>query len=226
MIRTRYMVGWFIGILISMTSCGPKIVDRPIIFDDLRKELSLQYLRDHYGLEQDSPVIDPQMIVVHWTAIPTLEGSFNAFRDPELPHSRTEIAGAGSLNVSTHFLVDRDGTIYRLMLETMMGRHVIGLNHVAIGIENVGGTSDAPLTEKQLKSNVRLIEYLTKKYNIQYLLGHYEYQHFEDHELWLERNQSYRTIKTDPGKGFMKALREETSHLEFEPVPKKNGNED
>lgn len=222
MIIRRYIVGWFIALLMLMTSCGPKIVDRPIIFDELRKELSLQYLRERYGLEQASPAIDPQMIVVHWTAIPTLEGSFTAFRDPQLPRSRTEIAGAGSLNVSTHFLVDRDGTIYRLMPETFMGRHVIGLNHVAIGIENVGGTLDTPLTEKQLKSNVRLIEYLTGKYDIQYLLGHYEYQHFEDHELWLERNQGYRTTKTDPGKGFMKALREATSHLEFEPIPKKN----
>lgn len=209
-----------------MPSCGLKIIDRPIIFNELRKELSLQYLKEHYGLNQISPEIDPQMIVVHWTAIPTLDGSFSAFEDPELPRSRTEIAEAGSLNVSTHFLVDRDGTIYRLMPETLMGRHVIGLNHVAIGIENVGGTSATPLTEEQLKSNIRLIKYLNRKYNIKYLLGHYEYQHFEDHVLWLEQNEGYRTTKTDPGRGFMKTLRKATSDLNFKPIPKKNDNEE
>lgn len=179
-------------------------------------------MKEHYGLQQEEPRIDPKMIVLHWTAIPTLKKSFKAFQNPRLPGSRTEISGAGSLNVSTQFLVDRDGKIYRLMPETTMGRHVIGLNHVAIGVENVGGTAETPLTKEQLEASIWLVKYLKSKYDIDYVIGHHEYQNFEEHELWLEKDEGYRTTKSDPGEEFMKKVRAATKHLDFKPVPIKN----
>ena len=203
--------------------CGSiKIIDKPIVFNEEREQLSLQYIKDRYLLERDTPIVDPKIIVLHWTAIPTLEASFNAFKNPKLPDSRDEIRGAGSLNVSAHFLIDRDGKIYRLMPETLMGRHVIGLNYSAIGVENVGGTNTTPLTANQLKANVWLVKYLKSKYDIQYLIGHYEYTNFENHELWLEQDEDYRTQKTDPGVEFMTEVREATKNLNFKQVPKKN----
>ena len=48
--------------------------------------------------------------------------------------------------------MDRDGAVYRLMPETWMARHTIGLNRVAIGIENVGGPR-WPLTPEQLRAD-------------------------------------------------------------------------
>lgn len=201
-------------------ACGPskKIVDRPITFDDERIELTKEYLSSRYGLEQDSPTIVPKMIVLHWTAIPTLEQSFNAFRQTTLP-SRPEIAKASPLNVSSQFLVDLDGTIYRLMPETTMARHVIGLNHAAVGVENVGGTEGVPLTKAQVKSNIWLVKYLSKKYPIEYLIGHYEYTNFEGHELWLEVDDGYRTKKTDPGEDFMEAVKKGTRKLHLKSAP-------
>ena len=207
--------------LIGLVSCkSSKIVDKPIDFKQDRIDLTLEYMSDRYGLDLDTPKIDPKMIVLHWTAIPTLEASFNAFKRSKLPQSREAISGASRLNVSAHFLVDRDGTIYRLMPETLMARHVIGLNHTAIGVENVGGTPETPLTDAQLKSNIWLVKYLKKKYDIDYLIGHYEYTRFEDHELWLEVDESYRTQKTDPGKKFMEDVRKAVRDLNFKPVPK------
>lgn len=209
----------FLIFFLVLTSCaGPQIIDKPINFNEKREELSLQYMKERYGLVQDTPVIDPKMVVIHWTAINDLDSSFRAFEDPELPGHRGEISGAGSLNVSAHFLVDRDGIIYRLMRETTMARHVIGLNHTAIGIENVGG-SDARLTGEQLKANEKLIRYLNKKYDLDYLIGHYEYRLFEGHELWLEVDEGYRTQKTDPGIDFMSRLRNELNDLDFKPLP-------
>lgn len=206
-----------------ITGCAsPKIIDKPIVFNEKREELSLKYLKDRYGLEQEVPEIDPKMIVLHWTAIPDFERSFNAFRPPELPGHRSEISDAGNLNVSAHFLVDRDGSIYRLMPETTMARHVIGLNHSAIGVENVGGTADTPLTEAQLKANIKLVKYLNRKYDIEYLLGHYEYTNFEGHDLWLEVDETYRTQKTDPGREFMARVRKAVENLNFKPVPQKH----
>ncbi|MFD1096741.1 N-acetylmuramoyl-L-alanine amidase [Salegentibacter chungangensis] len=209
-------------LLLVLSGCAsPKIIDKPVVFNEARKELSLQYMKDRYGVQKEEPQIEPKMIVLHWTAIPDFESSYNAFKDPELPGHRDEIAGAGSLNVSAHFLVDRDGKIYRLMPETTMARHVIGLNHAAIGVENVGGTKDTPMTEAQVKANIRLVKYLDKKYDIDYLLGHYEYTNFEGHELWLEKDEGYRTEKTDPGEEFMTKVRKAVKNLNFKPVPQK-----
>jgi|TARA_B110000046_G_scaffold177275_1_gene203853 N-acetylmuramoyl-L-alanine amidase len=185
----------------------PKIIDQPISFDEQRIELTLEYLVSHYGLIQIKPTISPRMVVVHWTAIPTMEATFNTFNPSTLPNARAEIQSAGALNVSSQFLVDIDGTIYRLMPETTMARHVIGLNHCAIGIENVGPGQDGKLTEAQLEANVILITYLQKKYPIEFVIGHYEYQDFVDHPLWLEKDAGYRTEKIDPGVEFMEDLR-------------------
>lgn len=200
-------------------SVNREIVDKPIIFDEERKELTLEYMSDHYGLIQDEPVIAPKMVVLHWTVIPTLEKSYQAFELPTLPDWRPEISSASGLNVSSQFLVDQDGTIYRLMPETTMARHVIGLNHCAIGIENVGGTGDTKLTRAQLRSNKWLVKYLKSKYDIDYVIGHYEYTLFEDHELWLEKDEGYRTVKTDPGEKFLKRVKRATKKLNFKPTP-------
>ncbi len=102
-----------------------------------------------------------------------------------------------------------------------MARHVIGLNHTAIGVENVGGTEDLPLTKAQIKANTWLVKYLNKKYPIEYLIGHYEYTNFEDHELWLEMDEGYRTKKNDPGEDFMNAIRKRTEKLNLKSAPAK-----
>ena len=216
----RYLT--IIFFFLAFVSCrSSRIIDKPIIFDKERESLTLEYLSERYGLEQESPTIVPKIVVLHWTAIPTFERSFKAFVNSTLPNWRPELVDISGLNVSSQFLVDRDGVIYRLIPETIMARHVIGLNHAAIGIENVGGTKDTPLTKAQLKSNIWLVEYLAKKYDIQYLIGHYEYTNFENHALWLEVDDGYRTKKTDPGKDFLNKVKKATKGLNFKPTPNK-----
>jgi len=213
---------WFLSVLF-LFSCNTskKIISKPIIFDNARTELTLEYLDNHYGLHQEKPAITPKMIVLHWTAIPTLEKTFEAFNNPTLSNSRPDIKSVSALNVSSQFVVDQDGTIYSLMPETTMARHVIGLNHCAIGVENVGGTKDKPLTKKQINANIWLVKYLTKKYDIDYLIGHYEYTNFEGTDLWLEKDAGYRTKKTDPGEDFLNAVKEGTKILHLKSAPKK-----
>ncbi|WP_299528645.1 N-acetylmuramoyl-L-alanine amidase [uncultured Lutibacter sp.] len=200
-------------------SINTKIVDKPIIFDDERELLTLEYMQERYGIEKKSSIIEPKMIVLHWTSIPTLQKTFEAFEQSKISSHRPDVKNASALNVSSQFVVDQDGTIYRLMPETTMARHVIGLNHCAIGIENVGGTKDKPLTKAQLKSNMKLVKYLASKYNIEYLIGHYEYTNFVGHELWLEKDASYRTKKTDPGKDFLENVKMGTKKLNFKTTP-------
>lgn len=216
-------IGLIVFIISVIWSCNVQktIVDRPIVFDEERIALTKEYLSQRYNLEQETAEIVPKMIVLHWTAIPTLNKSFEAFEKSTLPNWRPDIESVSGLNVSSHFLVDQDGTIYRLMPETTMARHVIGLNHCAIGVENVGGTKETPLTRKQLKANIFLVEYLATKYNIEYVIGHQEYTQFEGHPLWLEVDDGYRTEKTDPGMDFMKKVRKATKRFNFKPVPSK-----
>ncbi len=215
------------GFLLFYCSCkvSRQILYKPIQFDKERQELSLQYMEGRYGIESDTPIINPKMIVLHHTVIPTMQRTYEVFYRPKLSESRSEIQGAGSLNVSSQYLVDRDGAIYRLMPDNYMARHVIGLNHCAIGIENVGGTEDLPLTRAQLKANIWLVNYLKEKYDIAYLIGHYEYRLFEGHELWREKDSGYRTAKTDPGKKFMRKVRRHLKNGTFKPLPKPFTNE-
>lgn len=205
-----YRVLWMLLLLsLGVVSCRGtlEVVERPIEYDIDRRALSLAYLEQRYGLLKSEPSIRPEMIVVHWTGIPSLEGSFAAFDPPRLGSTRPDIQEAGALNVSAHYLIDRNGVIYRLLPDTLMARHVIGLNHCSIGIENVGGTSETSLTRQQLRANARLIRHLIRQYPVNYVIGHHEYTLFEGHPLWLEKDSAYRTVKYDPGESFIRALR-------------------
>ena len=205
--------------LLYSCSKGITIVDQPIIFNEQRVELTKEYLQERYHLKGDSIIITPKMIVLHHTVIPTFKKTFEAFNNPTLANWRPDLKNVSGLNVSSQFVVDRDGTIYRLMPENYMARHVIGLNHCAIGIENVGGTKEHPLTKAQEKANIALVKYLAEKYPIEYLIGHREYMQFESHPLWLEVDPKYRTIKDDPSEDFLFAVRKATSHLNFKAIP-------
>ena len=197
----------------------PDIVDKPIRFGPERMALTKAYMKEHYGIDTNDTKIVPRIIVIHQTAIGDLQKAWETFNPERLPGSRSDIASASALNVSVHFLVDRDGTIYRLMDETTMARHVIGLDHCSIGIENVGGVDGADdLTKAQLKADAELVFYLATKYpSIDYLIGHYEYRKFEGHPLWKEKDPDYRTEQHDPSERFMKALRRLVHKLESAP---------
>lgn len=196
-----------------------RVFEKPIRFDAERKQLSLEYLEKRHGLKQDEPSIKPRMIVLHWTAIPTIEQTFDVFNKSRLPGNRREHATASALNVSAQYLIDRDGTVFRLLPDTVFARHVIGLNYCAIGVENIGSDRD-PLTPAQLTSNEQLIRYLKGKYPIEYVIGHYEYTRFKSTSLWKESDSGYRTEKTDPGVDFMKRIREQIKDLNIKGAPK------
>src|SRR5699024_8329514 len=215
-----FVFGLFIGIIFIGFGCSKSLYveQKPIQFDFTRTALTLQYLDQHYGIQKQQPTIDPKMVVVHWTAVPSFEKTFEVFDPPTLRNSRPDLQGVGALNVSAHYLVGRDGRVAQLLPDTLMARHVIGLNDTAIGIENVGGP-DHPLTDAQLRANARLIRQLTKKHDIEYLIGHYEYKLFEDHPLWKEKNEGYRTRKSDPGTSFIYRLRHRLNDLHLKGVP-------
>jgi beta-N-acetylhexosaminidase len=186
-----------------------EIKQTPIPFGQERIELTKAYIKAHYGLDVKDITIVPKIVLIHYTAMDSYEESLSRFTSQTLPNYRPELANAGAVNVSTHFMVERDGTIHQLMPLNWMARHVIGLNYSAIGIENVGGENlKENLTEAQLQANIFLVNYLREKFDtIEYVVGHHEYRCFEKSKLWLESDKSYRTEKHDPGAIFMRDLR-------------------
>ncbi|MGQ8366758.1 peptidoglycan recognition protein family protein [Glaciecola sp. 1036] len=209
--------------LIALVGCTSKqninIIQKPISFDDEREALSVQYLKERHGIIQNDAKIDPKMVVVHWTVVPTLDKTFDVFNPTQLASFRKGISGASALNVSAHFLVDRDGTIYQLMPTDTFARHVIGLNYTAIGIENIADGNALPLTKEQIDANIQLIQYLAAKHDIDYVIGHHEYQQFIGHELWKETDPNYLTHKTDVGDGNMRQIRNGLAGLKLKPIP-------
>lgn len=196
---------------------SPKIVQKPITWNQERIQLSLDYLKNRHGLNQSAPTIQPKMVVVHWTANNSVKATFNTFNPVKLP-GRPELTKASALNVSSQYVIDRDGTIYQFLPDTIFARHTIGLNYCAIGIENIGSRQN-PLTDAQLKANEELIRYLSKMYPIEYVIGHHEYQRFKKTSWWKETDPKYITGKDDPGDKFMQRLRKHLADLKLNPLP-------
>jgi len=172
----------------------------PILWNDKRAFLTKEYSLLHY--KKSITEIVPQAIVIHWTASNSWKSAYNHFYD--------ECMKDGTVNVSSHFLVDKDGTIYRLTPETRLNRHIIGYNWCAVGIENVGGVNGKEdLTYEQLVANIELIKYLQNQFpTIKYIFGHYQQDKARKSGLYIEAVKGYASQKIDPGTQFMKALRE------------------
>jgi N-acetylmuramoyl-L-alanine amidase len=197
------------------------VVEAPIAYDQARIDLTVAYRRAHEDPAAQDQVITPRAIVVHHTGGNSAKGTIRYFDRLEIEDERERTRAAGALNVSAQFVVDRDGTVYRLMPETWFARHCIGLNHVAIGIENVGDGAKYPLTDAQLAANEALIRELVARHpTITVLLGHHEHRRMEGHPLFVERDPGYRNAKGDPGPAYMARLRARLSDLALtEPPP-------
>jgi N-acetylmuramoyl-L-alanine amidase/Zinc carboxypeptidase len=149
----------------------PSIRWHPIPYGPRRRAQMRAYARRHYGLDT-ARLREPKVIVEHYTASSTLAPAWNTFAanqpDVEL-HERP--------GVCTHFIVDRDGTIHQLVPLGLMCRHVIGLNHVSIGIEHVG-LSDAQVMGRpaQLRASLALTRWLKERFGIRRrdVIGHAE----------------------------------------------------
>jgi N-acetylmuramoyl-L-alanine amidase len=196
-------------ILAASAAAGEVTVRELPIFNEKRLALTREYARAHYGAETDR-LENPQMIVVHFTAFATMKESLDFFR-PTLLTSRDDIKSGGRVNVSAHYMVDKGGEIYRTAADDILCRHIIGFNHLALGIENVAGDQRG-LTDAQLKADAELIAELVRRHpTVNYLIGHHEYEDrsLPHYRLRLELQKGYRpTAKVDPGREFMARLRE------------------
>ncbi len=192
---------------------SPSIVEHLLPWDAERERLTVAYRKQHQGYTGSDSTIEPRVVVLHWTGGSTAASAWNTFAPTRAADARPELAGAGEVNVSAHFLVSRDGGIEQLLPENRMARHCIGLNHISIGIENVGSAdlggdpTKWPLTDAQVQANVDIIQALKSRWPIERVIGHLEYRKMEGTSYFLELDPNYRTGKPDPGAAFVAAVR-------------------
>ena len=102
-----------------------------------------------------------------------------------VPSLRRLCDGSGTDRVSAHYVVDRNGTIYRLVDEKKRAWHAgtsqwkgkTDMNSASIGIEIVnlghlpGGKFD-PYPEAQIRAVIALCQDIRKRHRIRHILGH------------------------------------------------------
>lgn len=85
-----------------------------------------------------------------------------------------------SYKVAAHYLIGRDGSIYRLVEEKNIAYHAgvsktpdgrSDVNNFSIGIEMVGNKTDG-YSSKQYNSVSKLVDDIKERYEIKYVLGH------------------------------------------------------
>jgi N-acetylmuramoyl-L-alanine amidase len=159
---------------VKLSSLRPRIVWDPIPFGARRKAEMKAYVRRHYGsfMKPTWRLIDPHVIVIHYTDSPTFSSTYNTFApdvpDPELH----ELPGT-----CAHFVIDRSGIIHQLVSLGVMCRHTVGLNWTSIGVEQVG-YSDAQVLgdRREFSASLRLARWLRCRYDIEIknVIGHAE----------------------------------------------------
>ena len=159
----------------------PTVVKAPPIVNDLvpygatRKRQMAAYCRRHYGAAQATWVLKPKAVVLHYTAGGAYSSAHNYFSSntPNLG----ELPGA-----CAHFIIDKNGRIYRQLSTGVRCRHTIGLNYVAVGIEFVQEAGSGPTwacnqifkRPRQINAGLRLVRWLRWKYKMpmRNVLGH------------------------------------------------------
>ena len=87
----------------------PREVAKPIPFGDERKADMADYAQRHYGIHEFR-LRNPRVIVEHYTVTSSFQPVFDYFSRNEADPELHELPG-----VCSHFVIDRDGTIYRLV---------------------------------------------------------------------------------------------------------------
>jgi N-acetylmuramoyl-L-alanine amidase len=110
----------------------------------------------------------PDMVVLHYTAMPTAEAALARLRDP-------------AAEVSAHYLIAEDGRVWRLVAEDRRAWHAgvavwggeTDVNSRSIGVE-LANTGDAPFPEPQIAALERLLADIRARWAVppERVLGH------------------------------------------------------
>jgi len=143
---------------------APPIVQDLVPYGSARKAEMAAFCKRHYG--QDTWVLQPKVIVLHYTATSTYASAHATFA------SNAPALGEEP-GVAAHFVIDEDGTIYQQVPLDVRCRHTVGLDWCAIGIEFVQpaasptqAIADIFARQRQVDAGLRLVAWLQATYDI------------------------------------------------------------
>ncbi|MGH2957761.1 MAG: N-acetylmuramoyl-L-alanine amidase, partial [Solirubrobacterales bacterium] len=149
----------------------PALKKKPIPYKKGRKRDMAGYSKRHYG-HFKWRLRSPKLVVIHYAEAGSIGSIYNTFApnrpDPEF-HEKP--------NVCSHFAVSGGGGVFKFVPVSTRCRHVVGLNHVAIGIEHVGfSDSDVLNRPAQLNASLKLTQWLRCRFAIpvEGVIGHNE----------------------------------------------------
>jgi len=197
-----------------------EVNDKPIVFDDLRTKLTLDYVKKHYKISLKQIDFSPGMLVLHRSKTANLVDFFESRRKSILPGTQEfEDDENADVNMSTHYVIDRNGAIYSLMKDFQIARHSVGLDRHAIGITLVGTANDE-LSDTQVVAAAMLARYLKSKYStLEWLVSDGEAIAFQDSPLWEEKLPFTKDPDLDPGAAYMAKLRGFVADLKLRSSP-------
>jgi beta-N-acetylhexosaminidase len=149
----------------------PPIHKMLIPYPKKRKREMAAYSKRHYG-QYKWRLNNPKLIVEHYAAAGSISSIFNTFAPDRPDVEFHELPG-----VCSHFAVSASGGIYKFVPISIRCRHVVGLNHVAVGIEHVGFSDQDILNRPaQLNASLQLTQWLRCRLGlpINQVIGHNE----------------------------------------------------
>jgi N-acetylmuramoyl-L-alanine amidase len=149
----------------------PQINKMLIPYPKKRKREMADYSKRHYG-QRTWMLTDPKQIVIHYAEAGSISSIYNTFRTDHPDPEFHELP-----NVCAHYAVAASGAVYKFVPPTIRCRHVVGLNHVAIGVEHVGFSDQDILNRPaQLNGSLQFVQWLRCRFNISVdnVIGHNE----------------------------------------------------
>ncbi|MBN9417548.1 MAG: N-acetylmuramoyl-L-alanine amidase [Candidatus Eremiobacteraeota bacterium] len=182
--------------------------------------------REYFQRHSHDPRVElqPTLICMHYTVVDDAQAVWNGFaRGCNMSNgNKGTIFG----HVSTHLIIDKDGTVYQLLPFNRRCTGAYGVNHRAISIEMIAMTEGDLLSRvQQVWSSFCVVRDLMKRYNIgpQGVIAHYEvaqgvsvvpdYLDYNDPDCPDRYPAKY--FRSDPGPTYMSWLR---SYLQKFPV--------
>ena len=155
----------------AASAAKPRIAKRLIPYPQSRKNDMAAYSKRHYG-QYKWRLTDPKLIVIHFAVAGSVDAIYNTFAPNRPDVEYGELPG-----VCSQYAVGAKGGAVRFVPDTTRCRHVVGLNHVSIGIEHVGFSDGEVLGRKpQLRGSLALTQWLRCRHGIPVkgVIGHAE----------------------------------------------------
>jgi beta-N-acetylhexosaminidase len=155
----------------ATAAAKPRIAKRLIPYPQSRKNDMAAYSKRHYG-EYKWQLTDPKLIVIHFAVASSVDAIYNTFAPNRPDVEYGELPG-----VCSQYAVGAKGGAVRFVPDSVRCRHVVGLNHVSIGIEHVGFSDAEVLGRKpELRGSLSLTQWLRCRHDIPVkgVIGHAE----------------------------------------------------